>query len=40
MNKVFPEDPQLHFVLDFADDVTEMREADRMDRDRDEDEAA
>ena len=38
MNKVFPEDPQLSFFLDFADDFAERRAADLLDRDRDDDE--
>lgn len=33
MNKVFPEDPQLSFVLEFADDVAEFRAADLSERD-------
>lgn len=42
MNKVFPEDPQLSFFLDFADDVAERRAADLLNRDSedDQDEAA
>jgi hypothetical protein len=42
MNKVFPEDPQLSFFLDFADDVAERRAADLLNRDNedDQDEAA
>ncbi len=38
MNKVFPDDPQLSFVLEFADDVAEKRAADLLNRDRDNDE--
>jgi len=42
MNKVFPDDPQLSFFLDFSDDVAERRAADLLNKDRDdeEDEAA
>ncbi|MDA9521705.1 hypothetical protein XI06_15550 [Bradyrhizobium sp. CCBAU 11434] len=42
MNKVFPEDPQLTFFMDFADDVAERRAADLLNRDSedDQDEAA
>ena len=42
MNKVFPEDPQLNFFMDFAEDVAERRAADLLNQDRedDEDEAA
>lgn len=42
MNKVFPEDPQLSFFLDFADDVAERRASDLLNRDNedDQDEAA
>ena len=35
MNTAFQYDPQLHFVLDFADDVAEMRAAEAEDLDRD-----
>jgi hypothetical protein len=38
MNKVFPDDPQLSFFLDFADDVAERRAADLLNKDRDDDE--
>ncbi|QOZ23790.1 hypothetical protein [Bradyrhizobium sp. CCBAU 51753] len=38
MNKVFPDDPQLTFFLDFSDDVAERRAADLLNRDRDDDE--
>jgi len=38
MNKVFPEDPQLSFFLDFADDFAERRTTDLLNRDRDDDE--
>jgi hypothetical protein len=38
MNKVFPDDPQLTFHLDFTDDCAERRAADLLDRD-DEDAA-
>ena len=38
MNKAFPDDPQLSFFLDFADDVAERRAADLLNRDRDDDE--
>jgi hypothetical protein len=37
MNKVFPEDPQLSFFLDFADDVAERRAADLLNRDNEDD---
>jgi hypothetical protein len=42
MNKTFPDDPQLNFFLDFADDVAEKRAADLMNKDNedDQDEAA
>jgi hypothetical protein len=42
MNKVFPEDPQLTFFLDFADDFAERRAADLLNEDGedDQDEAA
>jgi hypothetical protein len=42
MNKVFPDDPQLSFFLDFADDFAERRAADLLNRDGedDQDEAA
>lgn len=33
MNKVYHEDPQLSFVLDFSDDVAELRASDRPDGD-------
>lgn len=33
MNKVFPKDPQLSFVLEFADDVAELRAAELAERD-------
>jgi len=38
MNKVFPDDPQLSFFLDFSDDVAERRAADLLNRDHDDDE--
>lgn len=38
MNKTFPDDPQLSFYLDFADDFEEKRAADLLNRDRDDDE--
>ncbi len=37
MNKVFPNDPQLNFYLEFTDDVAELRAAEE---DRDDDQAA
>jgi hypothetical protein len=37
MNKVFPDDPQLNFYLEFTDDVAELRAAEE---DRGDDEAA
>jgi hypothetical protein len=37
MNKVFPDDPQLNFYLEFTDDVAELRAAEA---DRGDDEAA
>lgn len=42
MNKVFVDDPQLSFFLDFADDVAERRATDLLNRDSedDQDEAA
>jgi hypothetical protein len=40
MNKTFPDDPQLHFVLSFDDDVAEKRAAELLDQDKDDDEAA
>lgn len=42
MDKVFPEDPQLTFFLDFADDFAERRVTDLLNRDSedDQDEAA
>jgi hypothetical protein len=42
MNKVFPEDTQLTFFTDFAEDIAERRAADLLNRDGedDEDEAA
>jgi len=38
MNKVFPEDPQLTFFPDFAEDIAEKRATDLMNQDRDDDE--
>ena len=38
MNRVFAEDPQLSFVMDFEDDVAERRAAEASDDD-DDDEA-
>jgi hypothetical protein len=35
MNKVFPDDPQLNFFTDFADDVAERRSAEWRDDDED-----
>jgi len=40
MNRVFSEDPQINFVLDFKDDVVEMRAAEKPDRDISDDESA
>jgi hypothetical protein len=40
MNKVFTDDPQLNFVLDFNDDVAERRAAEALDQDKEDDEAA
>ncbi|MDR3558013.1 MAG: hypothetical protein P4L61_00625 [Candidatus Pacebacteria bacterium] len=38
MNKAFPDDPQLNFFMDFADDCAERRAAELAARDKDEDE--
>ncbi|MGY4364870.1 hypothetical protein ACVW1A_000935 [Bradyrhizobium sp. LB1.3] len=38
MNKTFPDEPQLNFWLDFAEDVAERRAADLLNRDKDDDE--
>ena len=38
LNRVFPGEPRLQFVLDFTDDVAERRAADHAARDRDDDE--
>jgi hypothetical protein len=40
MNKAFPADPQLNFVLDFSDDIAERRAAELLEQDKDDDEAA
>lgn len=40
MNKMFPHEPPLQFVLDFSDDVAEARAADLAERDKDDDEGA
>ena len=40
MNRVFPDEPQLSFFLDFTDDVAEMRAADQAAAERDDDEDA
>lgn len=40
MNKIFPDEPQLNFVLDFTDDVAELRAAESLGRDGDDDEDA
>lgn len=40
MNSVFPDDPQLSFLLDFAEDCAELRAAELMARDDDDDQAA
>jgi len=40
MNRVFPEDPQLSFLPDFADDYAERRAAEMRDRDSSGKEAA
>jgi hypothetical protein len=37
MNKVFPNDHQLSFVLNFADDFAELRAAELMERDEEDD---
>jgi hypothetical protein len=37
MNKVFREDPQLSFPTDFSDDVAELRIAERLEHDTDDD---
>ena len=37
MNKTFPDDPQLSFPLDFTDDVAELRAAEWLDHERDDD---
>jgi hypothetical protein len=37
MNNVFPEDPQLSFFLDFADDYAEKRASDLLNRDSEDD---
>ncbi len=38
MNKVFPEDPQLNFFMDFAEDFAERRAADLLNQDKEDDE--
>jgi hypothetical protein len=40
MNKTFPDDPQLNFLADFAEDFAEHRAADLMAAEKDEEEAA
>jgi hypothetical protein len=40
MNKTFPADPHLQFVLDFSDDVAERRAAELLEQDKEDDEAA
>jgi hypothetical protein len=40
MNKAFPNDPQLNFFTDFADDCAERRAQELLDRDKDDDEHA
>lgn len=40
MNKMFPADPQLNFFTDFSDDVAELRAAERLSDDYDDDEDA
>jgi hypothetical protein len=37
MNKVFADEPQLNFFPDFTDDVLELRAAELLERDRDDD---
>lgn len=38
MNRAFPQDPQLSFLMDFSEDCAERRAADVLNRDRDESE--
>jgi hypothetical protein len=38
MNKVFSDEPQLNFLRDFTDDVAELRAAEWLDREPDDDE--
>jgi hypothetical protein len=40
MNKTFPDDPQLNFLMDFSEDFAERRATELLDRDKDDDEAA
>lgn len=40
MNKAFPNDPQLSFVTEFAEDCAERRAAESLDRDKDVDDEA
>jgi hypothetical protein len=40
MNNAFPDDPQLSFVLDFADDFAERRAAELLENDDDDDEGS
>ena len=40
MTKAFPDEPQLNFLTDFAEDCAERRAAELMGRDKNEDEAA
>jgi len=37
MNKTFPDDPELRFLLDFTEDVAEKRAAELLDNDKDDD---
>ncbi len=40
MNKTFSDEPQLNFVLDFTDDIAELRAAEQENRDNDDDDEA
>jgi hypothetical protein len=37
MNKVFSDEPQLNFLKDLTDDVAELRAAEWLDRERNDD---
>tara|TARA_R110000824_G_scaffold118960_14_gene271986 strand:+ start:101476 stop:101976 length:501 start_codon:yes stop_codon:yes gene_type:complete len=40
MSKMYPEEPQLNFFADFTDDVAELRAAESLDRDEDDENTA